>query len=158
MACVAAPISDGLSLVLAVSKLRAFELHDLYLSGMGAMAEDYVFGAYMLVDNDERDEGDGYLLAGVSGLTASDVALSKESLGEFAKELRVAAHTADALMALDTLDGETIMHVADELGYTLPHAWDARIGRLVDKHRPARTQPRPHFGAYAGLGGRAARR
>ncbi len=144
MVWVAAPVHDGVSLMLAVAKLRAFELHDLQLTGASSMPVDplpityteeeepTVFNLYALIVDDGA-----HMLAGITSdwFGATDVAVAKGSVGEFAKELRVPPPTFETLMDLEVLDGKHIVELADQLEYVLPVAWDTRLFALVDKHR-----------------------
>lgn len=148
MSMVAVPIRDGMSLVLAAAKLRAFELHDLHITEGSTSAMqtevdrmsmldaedaelDYVFGSYVLLG-----DGDDHMLAGVSVLTPSDVVNAKCSVGEFAKEVCIAPHTFDILVEIDAVDQTSIAELADQLDYVMPPEWVARLDALVSKHRP----------------------
>lgn len=135
----------GRSLMLAASKLCAFELHEQALRAVesGCSYNAYVdtvvsvFEGFFLMHGRECDGMGQLFLVGDVAMPPGCVAEAIECVGHFAHELRVVSSRPRAECPVGTLQPSHVQDLAEELGVPLPRGWVESMRALLTKHAPA---------------------
>jgi hypothetical protein len=144
-------LEGGVSLVVAASKLLAFEFHEAALQ---AKENELNFDArhdeiealvehYLLVRGGDMD-GPGLFLAGEIDMPVESVRDTKESMGHFAFDLQLFSMRPEPLVRVGNLSSDDLEQLSDEAGFDLPVDWKKRVHALQHKHMPP-----PVIGEYA---------
>ena len=141
-------LEGGISLVVAVAKLVAFEFYEC---AMQAKQEDSSFDAryddaeqlidrYMLVQGGDMDGG-GLFLAGEIEMPLECMRDTKDAMGAFGSDVQLFSMRPEPMFHVQDLRSENVVLLADEAGLSLPQDWERRVSSLQRKHLPPPVVP-----------------